>query len=80
MPDIDTQHLERLRTFQKQYHAFSSVATFCEAVGMAWTLRTSSRRVNSNPRGRHGFLRFVSEVSRLTTPAEPQSLRGTSIS
>ena len=37
MPATDTQHLERLRTYWKQHHAFPSMAKLCEVVGMAST-------------------------------------------
>lgn len=33
----DTQHLERLRTYWKRHHAFPSMATLCEVVGMSST-------------------------------------------
>lgn len=33
----DTQHLERLRTYWKEHHAFPSIAKLCEVVGMAST-------------------------------------------
>ncbi|MES2784230.1 MAG: hypothetical protein V4684_02115 [Pseudomonadota bacterium] len=35
MPVSDTQHLEKLRTYWKQHHAFPAMAKLCEVVGLA---------------------------------------------
>jgi SOS regulatory protein LexA len=37
MPTTDTQHLEKLRSFWKQHHAFPSMSKLCTVVGMAST-------------------------------------------
>lgn len=37
MPVSDTQHLEKLRSYWKQHHAFPAMAKLCEVVGLSST-------------------------------------------